>query len=239
MGELQRVWAEHRPHFSELFRRLYRAGWLFVGAFFAGSFLAVPLFQQLRHLLAIPGVQLVATAPFQLIDLAMSTGMALACIVAVPYAVYQLYVFLRPGLTSRERRIVLLHVPGAVVLFALGFVYGAAVLYYAMGALAELNASIGVLNYWDIGRSLSQLGMTAAMLGLVFQLPLVLSVLVRTGLVSVGFLRSHRRHAAVATLILVSLLPPTDGVSLLVMSAPLVVLYEATIYFNSRRGRKS
>ena len=58
------------------------------------------------------------------------------------------------------------------------------------------------------------------------------------GVVTREFLTSKRRHAYVVILILVILLPPTDGLSDIIMAAPLVLIYELTILFNSLRGKR-
>lgn len=235
MDELRQKLAAYRPYLEEARRRLYLVTLTFAGLFVLGCVAAVPLFRLASRYLYIEGVQVVATSPFQLIDLMVSIGVFLGLICCLPLAFFHLYAFLRPGLTGAERRRLLLHVPAAAGLFALGFAYGFAVMYYAMGVIADINTSLGVRNYWDIGRFLSQAAVTSALLGAIFELPLLLNLLIRVGLLDVAQLRSKRRYAIAATFIFVALLPPTDGVSLVVMSVPLLLMYEATIFINRRR----
>jgi len=63
----------------------------------------------------------------------------------------------------------------------------------------------------------------------------VIRFLIRIGVMSIEFLRSKRRHAIVVIFIIVSLLPPTDGLSLVLMATPLVLIYELTILFNRKK----
>jgi sec-independent protein translocase protein TatC len=235
MGELSERLAPYYPYLEEIRRRVFKVAVAFASLFLLGAFGTVPLLRAIGGTFTIDGVQVVATSPFQLIDLAVSVGMFAALIGTLPLLFYQVFAFLRTGLTRPERRVLLLHVPAALLLFVVGFVYGFAVMYFAMGAIANINLSLGVRNYWDIGQFVSQIVTTAALLGLVFELPLLLNILIRMGLLDVGYLRAHRRHAAVLILVFVALLPPTDGVSLLVMSAPLVLMYELTILVSGRR----
>ena len=79
--------------------------------------------------------------------------------------------------------------------------------------------------------------LTATLLGVIFEFPVIISFLIKINVLNVDFLRAKRRYAIVIIVIFVSLLPPTDAVSLIVMSAPLLVMYELTIIFNSRPKR--
>jgi sec-independent protein translocase protein TatC len=124
-------------------------------------------------------------------------------------------------------------------LFVLGFSYGFAIMYYALVILAQINVNIGIQNIWDIGMFLSQIVLTSTLLGVLFQFPIVFTFIIRSGLVEVKFLREKRRIAVLIIFIFTSLLPPTDGLSLIAMALPLVLLYEVTILINSRFGKQN
>jgi sec-independent protein translocase protein TatC len=135
-------------------------------------------------------------------------------------------------LLPKERKIFVLSMPLGVLLFLIGFLYGCGMLYYGIKLIAQTNISLGVVNYWDINTFISQIVLTSSLLGLLFIFPLVITFLIRLGIISVNFLRSKRRHAIVVIFIIVSLLPPTDGLSLILMAAPLVLIFEFTVLFN-------
>ena len=81
---------------------------------------------------------------------------------------------------------------------------------------------------------MSQIIITATLLGVLFQFPIVVSYLIRMGLLDVAVLRSKRKIAVFIIFIFATLLPPTDGLSLIAMVLPLTLLYELTILANSR-----
>lgn len=229
--------AEYGPYLEDIRRRLYQTVLVSVAAFVVG-FAAMPfLLKAGIGWFSMDSVVLATTSPFQLVDLAMDTGFFFAVLFAVPLALYHLYAFLHSGLAPGERKAFLFLIPLGVALFVVGFFYGFAVLYYALGIIAGVNERLGVANLWDINRFVSQIALVSMLLGLVFQFPLILVFLARIGAISSEFLAQKRRHAAVVILLVVALLPPTDGLSFVVMAAPLVVMYEVTIFVTRRWNR--
>ncbi len=128
-------------------------------------------------------------------------------------------------------------IPVAISLFFAGFLYGFAIMYYALVILAKVNVSIGVQNIWDIGMFLSQITLTSTFLGVLFLFPIFTTLVVRTGVITNDFLKEKRRLAVLIIFIFTALLPPTDGLLLILMALPLVLLYEITIFVNFRFGK--
>jgi sec-independent protein translocase protein TatC len=232
-SEIKKYFSEYAEYLEEIRSRLYKIIVLFVSVFFVGFFLTAPVLKVFISFLKIKDVVITTTSPFQMVDLAMNVGLFFAVIIVLPFFIYQLYSFLYSGLLPKERRFFILLLPIGLVLFVTGFIYGFVTLYYALKLIAEINVNLGVVNLWDISRFISQMFITSALLGIIFQFPIVVTFLIRLGIVSINFLKAKRKHAIVLIFIFVSLLPPTDGLSLIVMSAPLVLIYELTIIFNS------
>ena len=115
----------------------------------------------------------------------------------------------------------------------MGFSYGFGILYYALDTIAGLNVSLGIQNLWDIGKFIYEIFLTSVLLGLLFEFPIVLTFFVSVGILDVKFLKTNRRVAMVVMFVITALLPPTDGVSLVVMVIPMIVIYEVTIIINS------
>lgn len=238
MNNFQKTLSKYGVYFEDLRRRFFLLFKIFAGVFLLGFFATSPFIKLFIKHLAIKDVLIVATSPFQLVNLAMSAGFFLACVIVTPFFIYHLYAFLRPGLLPRERKSFVSLIPLALVLFFVGFSYGFAMLYFAVQGIAHLNVTLGVVNYWDIGRFVSELVLTSSLLGVIFEFPIVITFLVRIGVMNTQFLRAKRKHAAVGIFILVSLLPPTDGLSLILMATPMVLIYELTIMVNSRIERQ-
>lgn len=232
MDNFQQSISKYGVYFEELRKRLFTLTKIFVIIFAVGFFTTSPVIKYMIAHLDIEGVTIVTTSPFQLIELAMSIGFFFACIITIPIFIYHLYSFLKPGLLPSERKIFVLSLPFGLLLFLFGFFYGVGMLYYGIKLIAKLNVSLGVANYWDISTFISQIVLTSSLLGLLFIFPIVIRFLIRLGIMSVQFLKSKRKHAIVIIFILVSLLPPTDGLSLILMAVPLLLIFELTILFN-------
>ena len=238
MEELDEYLVQYGEYLDELRKRIFRCAIVFIVSFFVGLFSTNAVLKFCLGILSLKNVTIVATSPFQLLELAMSVGFFTATIITIPFLFHQAYGFLRNGLLPHERRILFTLVPLSLVLFCIGFTYGVAIMYYAIAVIAQVNVGFGIANLWDVTQFISQILITSALLGLIFEFPLVLTALIRLGLFPVAFLRRNRRIAIAAILIFVALLPPTDGLSFIVMSVPLVGLYELTIFFNSFHKRK-
>ncbi len=167
----------------------------------------------------------------------MSVGIYTGLIICLPLFIYHLYGFLKDGLNNKEKKLFFILLPIGLTLFLAGFAYGFTVLYSTLNSIAAINLSLGVKNLWDINKFLSQIILTSALLGLIFQFPIVLTFLTKVGLLTPKFLKEKRRHAVVLMFVSTSLLPPTDGLSLMIMVLPLIVIYEATIWTNLIIGR--
>ncbi len=223
------------PFLEDLRERLYRGVILFI-IFFCGGFLCAGIIlKKILNLVHIDQVTIATSAPFQFTDIAMDVGFFLAIIVSVPYIIYSFYIFILPALTRSEKIKLLKSIPLSVGLFIVGFFYGFFILYYALGLLASINTNLGIANFWNIGQFLSQVLVTSALLGLVFEFPLLLTLLIKLGIATPQTLKNNRRVAYFLTICLTALLPPTDGVSLLAMALPLVLLYEGTILLNNKK----
>ena len=123
----------------------------------------------------------------------------------------------------------LLLVPAACALFAIGCTYGFVSLYYGLQLIADINVSFGLENLWDVSLFIAQIAITSMLLGAFFEFPILLLLASKLGLITKQALRNGRRLAYAGIIIIVALLPPTDGISLIVMSLPLILLYELSI----------
>jgi sec-independent protein translocase protein TatC len=119
----------------------------------------------------------------------------------------------------------------------MGTGYGFITLYYGLQLIADLNVSFGLQNLWDIGFFIAQITITSLLLGVFFEFPMILFVLSKLGMVSKQHLKKGRRLAYAVIIIVVALLPPTDGISLVVMSLPLLLLYELSVLLSNHTKR--
>lgn len=229
---------DYYQYLEDVRQRIRVLVFLFIFFFLVGLIGSGQILKLMIHVFALNNAEIVTTSPFQLFDLAMSVGMYTALILCSPFFVYHFYSFLRDGLSGTEKRFFFVLLPISVTLFCIGFLYSLGIFFMTLDSIAAFNMSLGIRNLWDINKFLLQIIMTASLLGLLFQYPIVLTFLVKVGLMTTKFLRKKRRHAIAIMFILTALLPPTDGLSLIIMVAPLIVIYECTIIISARLDRR-
>lgn len=172
------------------------------------------------------------------IKVAIFVGIA----ISFPFLLYQSWAFIGPGLTRTERRVSVSYLAFGILLFIIGLGFGYFILV-PYGIKFLLSFATGRLQpIINISRVLSFMFWGLLGTGLLFQLPLVLFFLVRLGLVSVRTLVRRQPEAIVALLVLCAFITPSvDMVTMLVIAAPLILLYELSILvaWLSFRRRKS
>lgn len=156
-----------------------------------------------------------------------------AVILAMPILLYQLYAFIVPAFTREERRAAVPLMSLVPLLFCAGVAFGyflvlpAAVRFLQNFNTDEFNVLVQARDYYKF------VAMTLLAIGLVFQIPVGILALTRLGVVQVSWLRKNRRYAIVIIAVLAMLLPGTDPITMLIMMAPLVVLFELSILLAS------
>ncbi len=222
------------PYLEDIQKRFYSSTLIIIFVFFLGFFSAGFIVKKFIFYFHLDNVTLATTSPFQFANIAIDIGIFCALLVGLVLFMYHFFMFAHSALTKKELHKLLLSIPISLFLFLIGFSYGFFILFYSFKLLALINVSLGIQNIWDISLFLSQIVITSALLGLVFQMPLILTLLIKLKIVSVSLLQSKRRLVILLLCVLVSLLPPTDGLSLLAMTLPLYLLYELTILINLR-----
>lgn len=185
--------------------------------------------------------------PFSLQNITMSgqffthliVSFVVGLIVAFPFILWQFWRFIAPGLHPKERR----SLSGVVVFASLLFLSGVAFGYFLLAPLSlqffgAYQVSGSVQNAVALDSYIAMLTSVTLWTGVAFELPLVVVFLARIGLVSAAFLRSYRKHAFVIVLVVAAILTPPDVVSQLIVSVPLMLLYEAGILMAARIERR-
>lgn len=192
-----------------------------------GYFLSAPAVK----FLAGPVEGLYLFTPTEALTARIKLGLVIGLVLAIPYALYQLWRFVSPGLNAKERRRVRPLLWGSYPLFLVGAAFGLFVVL-PVGVRVLLSfAPPGVESMLNLSRYLSFALGIVGFLGLLFQLPLLVLVLVRTGLIEPHTLGRHRRVAVVAIFALAAIVTPTiDFVTLLFLALPLLLLYELSLW---------
>lgn len=229
--------AKYSIYLEELRRKLIFLVKIFAISFGLGFFLTSPLVKLIIKYVDLENIKIITTSPFQFINLSMSVGFFFACTITLPILLFKIYSFFKNGLLKSERKYLLFSLPFGLFLFLIGFSYGIFMIYYGVNMIAKLNTDLGIANYWDISTFISQILITSSLLGVLFIFPIIIKFMIKSNFITVDFLKSKRKHAIVVIFIIVSLLPPTDGLSLVLMAVPLLLMFELTILFNRKNSR--
>jgi sec-independent protein translocase protein TatC len=218
-------------HLEELRKRL----WVCVGAIAATSTVSFAWAGQLIDWLKQPAGTLLPKLAFfsppEAVLAYMKVAVTAGLILSMPIVLYEVWAFIRPGLTLQEQR------------YGLGFVWWGSMLFLVGGAFAYwvlLPVSLQFLLGFgggqlepviSIGRYLAFTTMVILASGVVFQLPIAVLMLAKLGIVTPQTLRRKWRHALVTMVVVAAILTPTtDVATMLLMTVPMLALYEISIW---------
>ncbi len=235
-------------HLEELRARLLKS----IGALILGFGVGVWLVQQLDLLTRLkapiapylPDGKLTVLSPTEPIMIVLKLGLAVGLVLASPVLIYQIWAFLSPALYQRERKAVIPALIVGTVLFLVGAVLGYVVVVpQALRVLLsiEVDAIQTLITYDKYFGFVLQISLA---LGLSFELPLVIVLLAWLGVVTPARLSRFRRFAVLLALVAGAILSPgADVFSMLLMTAPLIVLYEVgyvgAVVIHRRRLRRT
>ncbi len=218
-------------HLVELRTRILRA-LLYVGCGIVAGllvsdkayrFLARPMVKALDD--AHVSDKLVYTSPMGPLTLYITVGIYLGLVLALPFVLHQIWLFVAPGLYRHERRAVASFIGFGTALFLAGVAFGYYIalpmtLRFLLSIPGPFTPMISINEYFDMSM------VVLAGLGLVFQLPILIFVLALFGIVTPRFLWQNFRYAIlVIAIVAAAITPTTDALTMLVFMAPMIVLY--------------
>ena len=215
-------------HLEELRRRLI---WslVFVGAAFAVSWVFAGDLYDIASapIRSNPAVTLSISRPQDIFSLYVKVTMVAAIFLSAPLVLVQAWMFISPGLYPHERRYAIPFVLFASVLFLCGGAFGYYVAFpTAVGYLLDWIVQSHLTPIIDAGEYFNLFFTIIVALGIAFQIPAVIFVLSRIGLVSAGLLARKLKYAVFASVVIAAVITPTgDPGNMLIIAAPMVVLY--------------
>ena len=188
-------------------------------------------------------IEMIYTAPQEFFFTQVKLALFGAVFIAFPVIASQIYMFVAPGLYRRERQAFLPFLVATPILFLLG----AALVYFVAMPLAMTF----FLSMQQTGDTEVQIHLTARVseylslimalilgFGICFQLPVVLTLLARAGMITADGLKRYRRHAIFGVFVVAAVLTPPDPISQIALAVPTVLLYELSIYAVKLAERK-
>jgi len=173
--------------------------------------------------------------------LQMNSSLLIGLVLGFPYLLFELWRFVKPALHEKERQSASGFTFYASVLFLLGLLFGYFIISpLSINFLANYQVSQAIQNQITIDSYLSTVATLSLGTGIVFELPVLIFILSKLGLMTPHLMRSTRRYAIVIILIIAAIVTPTpDALTMLTVSFPLFILYELSIFVSSMVEKKN
>jgi sec-independent protein translocase protein TatC len=160
-------------------------------------------------------------------------------LVAFPYIFYEFWKFINPALHENEKKIS----RGAVLYSSLLFIMGVLFGYYVIAPISvnfleNYHVSEKVVNEINLMSYISIIATVVLASGVLFELPVIIYFLSKVGIVTPEFLKKYRRHSIIVILAIAAIITPPDVFSQILVSFPLIALYELSIAISKRINRK-
>jgi len=217
-------------HLFELRDRVIKAGLAIIIVFVGLVYWAPDIFHLFAQplLQALPvGGKMIVTDVTGSFFVPMKVTMLVAFIVALPVVMYQLWAFIAPGLYMHERKLILPLVVSSYSLFIIGMAFAYFLVFPTVFKfMASYNAPLGAEMSTDIDNYLSFAMTTFLAFGITFEVPVVVVVLVRMGMVPLAKLKEIRPYVIVGAFVISAIVTPPDVLSQLLLAVPMTLLYE-------------
>jgi sec-independent protein translocase protein TatC len=159
-------------------------------------------------------------------------------VIVFPLIIFQILSFLRPALKRKEFQTVASFIPLAILLFGAGFSFGILIMRWQIQIFLTRATSLEIGNILDISRILSTVLLTAVLMGIGFQFPIILYLLMKLGVVQSTHLNKWRKWVYLGSFIFAIMLPPDSLIADFLLTLPLVILFELTLVLYYIFGRK-
>lgn len=226
-------------HLTELRKRIMWVLAVFIVALIAGFFLAGPLIEYLKQEPIADGVPIISLHPSDALRVYMQFAFLIGIVSVLPVALYHIWRFVSPGLSSDERRGTLYFIPVACFLFLLGILFGYYIVFpMIMQFMTKMTASIGADPNYGIAEYFGFLFNMVIPFGVLFQLPIIVMFLTRLRILNPMRLAKMRRFAYFGLAVVGITLTPPEIVSDILVTIPLLLLYELSIWLSRVVYRK-
>ena len=218
--------------FLELRKRLLAPLIVFFIGFSFGILFNRQILLFILSLFDLKGINVVMTSSYQIFDIAFNVGITTGIFLFIPVFLYELYMFTKPAMKNKERRLVRKIIPFSLLLFTIGFGLGVKMTQYVFTFFSDTTSQYHIGNYLDVSKVISQVLIMGLLTGIVFQIPLIFTVLIKMKIVTREMLVKRRKIFWGILIIVAMLLPSTDLLSLVLVTVPLLILFELTLLLN-------
>ncbi len=200
---------------------------LYPGAAAIYDFLAAPLMHALPE-----GARMIATGVITPFMVPMKLAFLVAFILALPYVLYQAWAFVAPGLYENEKTLAVPIIIASTVLFLIGVAFCYYLVFGTVFKFINEFAPKSITPAPDIEAYFSFVVTMFMAFGLAFEIPIVVVILVRAGVVSIDKLKEVRPYVIVGAFVVAAVVTPPDVLSQFMLAVPMCLLYEAGLFIS-------
>ena len=202
------------------------------------NFITYRLFCQVSQVFGVDGL-CVTEFPFVIqntdmegqISMLIWTCITAGFILAFPYILYLVWSFVSPALYDKEKKNAKLFIFISSILFVLGVLFGYFIIVpLSVNFFATFTVSDVIKNEFNLSSYVGMIKTSVLATGLLFELPIIIYFLAKLGLVTAEFLRKYRKYAIVIILFVAAIVTPPDVISQIIVSIPILLIYEASIF---------
>lgn len=226
-------------HLSELRGRLARVLLLFLLLFIGSFFFADELVQVVKENSLAKDLTWYALNITDAVRIYLQVAFMIALVITIPYALFEVWRFVSPGLKEEEQKVLIPFIPAAAILFIIGVLFAYYILFpMLVHFLIQIAAGMEAHPTYGIAQYFSFLFNICLPFGILFELPLVVMLLTRLGILHPVRLRKMRRYAYFALLIIAVSITPPEFIADMMVTVPLILLFEISLILSTLVYRK-
>ncbi len=217
-------------HLGELRRRVIWVLVVFIGTMIGGLFAAEKLVTYLKNVEPAVGITWNVFSPWDSITIYMKVAFIIALALLLPFLLYQIWAFVKPGLKREEQQATIKYIPLAFVFFVCGLSFAYFIVFpmafqftESVTLYLELTQTYGISQYFSFMFNI------LLPVSLLFELPVVIMFLTRIGVLTTQRLRAARKISYLILVIVATMITPPDLISDLLVMIPLILLYEVSV----------
>ncbi|HSR03689.1 MAG TPA: twin-arginine translocase subunit TatC [Proteiniclasticum sp.] len=186
----------------------------------------------------VPDINFVFIAPAELLLSYIKIAVIIGLVVSAPFLITQIWLFVSPGLEKKERRTIVFSLMFGGVFFIIGAVFAYIIVLPLMIQFFMSFQMEGIDEMISFASYLSLVMNTVLSFGLIFEMPSIMVILTRLGVVRSKFLRQNRKYIILIIFVLAAVLTPPDVISQTLLALPMILLFELGIFLSRIVERK-
>jgi len=227
-------------HIAELRKRLIYVVVFFFIAVIGGFFMAEPIIVYLQHTDEAKELTMNAFRITDPLKIYMQMAFVISFVLTTPVLFYHLWAFISPGLYHKERKVTLSYIPISLLLFIAGISFSYFILFpFVIDFMTRIADKLNINQVIGINEYFQFLFQITVPFGILFQLPVVIMFLTRLGILTPMFLSKIRKYAYFVLLVIAAFITPPDLISHLMVTIPLFILYEISIWISKIAYKKA